>query len=187
VAAAQLVKASDDDVTWLYPGESLDAVAARWLDLGAVAVVITRGERGALAFRPGARPVERPSRKVEVVDTIGAGDAFTAGLLSALARAGVHGAAALAAAELTPAPDEAILVAALTCERAGADPPTAAEVAARRQVTEAARSRAASSPAAIRSWPRRPSTTPVRSPAARHCARPPATRTRAAAWRAGPG
>jgi fructokinase len=133
VAVAQLVKASDDDLGWLYPDDSVDAVAARWLDLGASAVVIiTRGEDGAIAFRPGAPPIERLGRAVQVVDTIGAGDAFTSGLLSALAEAGVHDAATLAAADLTAAVDEAILVAALTCERAGADPPTAAEVAARR-------------------------------------------------------
>jgi len=132
VAAAQLVKASDDDLGWLYPGESLDAVAARWLDLGPDAVVITRGAHGAVGFRPGTVPIERPGRPVEVVDTIGAGDAFTSGLLSALAAAGVHDAAALAAADLETALDEAILVAALTCERAGAEPPTAAELAARR-------------------------------------------------------
>lgn len=132
VAVAQLVKASDDDLAWLYPRDSLDTVAARWLGLGAIAVVITRGEHGAIAFRSGASPLERPGRRVDVVDTIGAGDAFTSGLLSALAGAGVHDAATLAAADLTAALDEAILVAALTCERAGADPPTAAEVAARR-------------------------------------------------------
>lgn len=132
IAAADLVKASDDDIGWLYPGEPVEAVARRWLDLGPSVVVITRGERGAIAFRPGGPPIEHPGRKVDVVDTIGAGDAFTSGLLHALARAGVHDVATLAAADLAAALDEAVLVAALTCERAGADPPTAAEVAARR-------------------------------------------------------
>jgi fructokinase len=70
---------------------------------------------------------------VRLVDTIGAGDAFTSGLLDALSRAGVRDPARLAAADLGAALDDAILVAALTCERAGADPPTAAEVARARQ------------------------------------------------------
>jgi fructokinase len=130
VAVAHLVKASDDDIGWLYPGDSEDAIAARWLALGATTVVITRGERGARAYRPGAAPLERPAREIRLVDTIGAGDAFTSGLLGALARAGVRDAPGLAAADLVEALDEAILVAALTCERAGADPPTAAELEA---------------------------------------------------------
>jgi fructokinase len=133
VAAAHLVKASDEDAAWLYPGAPLGDVAARWLGLGAAAVVLTRGERGAVGYRRGAPPVERPGRSVAVVDTIGAGDAFTSGLLGALDTAGVRDAAGLAAADLGAAIDEAILVAALTCERVGADPPTAAELAAVRQ------------------------------------------------------
>jgi fructokinase len=130
VAVAHLVKASDDDIGWLYPGDPEDEIAACWLALGATVVVITRGERGARAYRAGAAPLERPAREIRLVDTIGAGDAFTSGLLGALARTGVRDAPGLAAADLVEALDEAILVAALTCERAGADPPTAAELEA---------------------------------------------------------
>jgi fructokinase len=129
VATADLVKASDDDIAWLYPGDRPGDTARRWLGLGATAVVITRGASGAVGFRRGADPLERPVRPVQLVDTIGAGDAFTSGLLDALARAGVRDPASLAAVDLGAALDEAILVAALTCERAGADPPTAAEIA----------------------------------------------------------
>jgi fructokinase len=133
VAAAHLVKASDDDIAWLYPGAPAADIADHWLRLGATAVVITRGADGAAGFRRNAEPLERPARQVQLVDTIGAGDAFTSGLLDALARSGVRDAASLAAADLGAALDEAILVAALTCERAGADPPTAQEVARARQ------------------------------------------------------
>jgi fructokinase len=128
-ATADLVKASDDDIAWLYPGDRPGDTARRWLGLGATAVVITRGASGAVGFRRGADPLERPVRPVQLVDTIGAGDAFTSGLLDALARAGVRDPASLATVDLGAALDEAILVAALTCERAGADPPTAAEIA----------------------------------------------------------
>ncbi|HEY7046319.1 MAG TPA: carbohydrate kinase [Jatrophihabitantaceae bacterium] len=131
-AVAQLVKASEDDIAWLYPGDAAAAVATRWLALGPEAVVITRGEHGAVGYRAGADPIARAGRPIRLVDTIGAGDAFTSGLLTALATAGVHDAATLAVTDLGPALDEAILVAALTCERAGADPPTAAEVEAAR-------------------------------------------------------
>ena len=133
VAAAHLIKASDDDIAWLYPGEQPADTARRWLDLGSTAVVITRGAVGAVGYRRDADPLEQPARPVRLVDTIGAGDAFTSGLLDALARAGVRDPVSLAAADLGAALDEAVVVAALTCERAGADPPTTAELARARQ------------------------------------------------------
>jgi fructokinase len=78
--------------------------------------------------------VRRPAPPVEVVDTVGAGDAFTAGLLGALADRGALGrtyqGGRLAAVDLPAVLDRSCLVAALTCARAGADPPTRAEVQA---------------------------------------------------------
>ena len=70
--------------------------------------------------------MKRPGRTVQVVDTIGAGDAFTAGLLSGLARRELHAperVATISDAALVEVLDEAVLVSSLTCERAGADPP----------------------------------------------------------------
>ena len=128
VGIAHLVKASREDAEWLYPETSIDRIAAHWLELGALLVVITDGPDGAHVFRAGAGSMRRPGRKVAVVDTVGAGDAFTAGLLGALLRHGLHTPQRLATAApdvLTIAVDDAILVSALTCERLGADPPTA--------------------------------------------------------------
>lgn len=128
VALAHLVKASREDVEWLYPDTPLERIAAHWLDLGALLVVVTDGPDGAHVFRSGASSVSRPGRTVAVVDTVGAGDAFTSGLLGALLRHGLHTPRTLAAAApdvLATAVDDAILVSALTCERLGADPPTA--------------------------------------------------------------
>ncbi|MFF5140752.1 carbohydrate kinase [Streptomyces sp. NPDC013157] len=127
VGTAHLVKASREDVEWLYPDTPIEKTAARWLELGALLVVITDGPDGAHVYS-GAGSLSRPGRKVAVVDTVGAGDAFTAGLLGALTRHGLHSPRALAAADpgaLRIAVDDAILVSALTCERLGADPPTA--------------------------------------------------------------
>ncbi|MEU6511662.1 carbohydrate kinase [Streptomyces sp. NPDC046942] len=128
VGTAHLVKASREDVEWLYPDTPIERIAAHWLELGALLVVITDGPDGAHAFHARAGSLSRPGRKVAVVDTVGAGDAFTAGLLGALARHGLHIPQQLAAADpgvLRIAVDDAVLVSALTCERLGADPPTA--------------------------------------------------------------
>jgi fructokinase len=128
VGAAHIVKASREDVEWLYPATDIEQVSARWLELGAVLVVITDGAHGAHAFRADAARISRPGRKAAVADTVGAGDAFTAGLLGALVRHGLHTPELVARSSptvLTAALDDAILVSALTCERIGADPPIA--------------------------------------------------------------
>jgi fructokinase len=126
VRRAQIVKASREDVEWLHPDLGLDEVAARWSGLGADLVVVTDGADGASAYRRSGAPLRRPARAVTVVDTIGAGDAFTSGLLTGLVRRGLHTGGRLEAISddiLAEVVDEAALVAAITCERAGADPP----------------------------------------------------------------
>jgi fructokinase len=130
---AHLVKASEEDIGWLYPGAGYEEVARAWQRLGPRVVVITLGERGAFAVAQDAIAIHRPGRDVPIVDTVGAGDAFSAGLLDALRRGGRlgrggAGLAGLTEAELAGVVDWAILVAALTCARAGADPPTQEEV-----------------------------------------------------------
>ena len=135
VRAAHVVKASREDVEWLYPGSAVDEVATRWGRLGPKLVVLTDGADGASAFGRGRAPLRRPGREVNVVDTIGAGDAFSAGLLTGLVRRRLHRARLEGISDGTLADiiDEAVLVAALTCERAGADPPRLDEVLDRRQ------------------------------------------------------
>lgn len=130
VASAHLVRVSAEDLGWLYPREDPDAATLRWAHAGPALVVLTDGERGARAYRPG-RPVQLvPAHDVGIVDTVGAGDAFTAGLLAALAdrdRLHRHGLADLDDGELGVVLTSAGMVAALSCTRAGADPPNRAE------------------------------------------------------------
>lgn len=137
VKVAHIVKASREDLEWLYPGITADHVAARWIEFGALLVIITDGPDGADAFQPGRAVRHRPGRAVQVVDTVGAGDAFTAGLLAALVSADQHTPARvsrLTGPMLDDLVGEAILVASLTCTRQGADPPTAAAREAARLV-----------------------------------------------------
>jgi fructokinase len=134
VELADVVKVSDEDLRWIAPGEPAEGVAAGWLGAGPALVVLTRGTDGATAMARGGARVDLPARPVDVVDTVGAGDAFTAGLLDGLGRQGLLGPggpdrlAGCNATSLRGALERATVVAALTCARRGADPPTAAEV-----------------------------------------------------------
>jgi fructokinase len=126
VGSAHVVKASREDLEWLYPGRSVDESAAQWSVGGPAVVVVTDGARGATAYRQGRQPLYQAGRAVSLVDTIGAGDAFTAGMLNGLVRRGMHAPASVAElsdASLGEVLEEAVLISSVTCERAGADPP----------------------------------------------------------------
>ncbi len=132
VGLSDVVKASAEDLEWLYPGAGTDDVLRRWRELGPSVVVVTDGARGARFTAADGEIAAVPARPVRVVDTVGAGDAFMAGLINALAGQGYARSAdqRVDIDEVRRAVAEAILVAALTCARAGANPPTAAELAA---------------------------------------------------------
>lgn len=132
VTLADLVKVSEDDLRWLYPDTDVVTVARRWAASGPAVVVVTMGADGALAVAAGEQ-VRRPAVPIAVVDTVGAGDSFTAALLDWLARRDLLGAGKLARvseADLAAALDFAALVAAITCSRSGADPPRRSELEA---------------------------------------------------------
>ncbi|GAA1678684.1 carbohydrate kinase [Glycomyces endophyticus] len=130
LAFAAIVKVSDEDLAWVWPGEAPEALAESWIAKGRKLVVVTRGGDGALvwaggeSFAVGAAPVD-------MVDTVGAGDAFSGGLLDWLGRNGrlrLGDLDALTAAEAREAVGFASRVAAATCSRAGANPPRREEL-----------------------------------------------------------
>jgi fructokinase len=127
---AHIAKASDEDIAWLYPGVPVADVATRWQALGVACVIITLGADGAYLLMPDGSTHRQPGLAVPVVDTVGAGDAFTGGVLAALGAIGGLGADPLArltsvtGAEWRWVMDHATIVAALTCTRRGANPPT---------------------------------------------------------------
>ena len=129
-AMADIVKLSDEDVAWMTGKDDAKAAARKLLKQGAKLVVVTRGAWGVEAFTARDHLVS-PARKVKVVDTVGAGDTFTAGLLAALRSAKLLSKpkiAALDAGQLAAALDFAARAAAVTCSRPGADPPWAKEL-----------------------------------------------------------
>ncbi|WP_371151610.1 carbohydrate kinase family protein [Buchananella felis] len=140
VALADLVKVSDEDLAWLLgvpmdTAEQVESAARQWLELGPAIVVVTRGKHGALAVAASGACVQVPANPaVKVLDTVGAGDSFMGGLNSALWREGLLGAENRAAlrqvdqTQLASIVELAAAVADITVSRAGANPPTAAEL-----------------------------------------------------------
>lgn len=126
VAAADVVKVSDEDLAWLYPDEPDEEAAARWLGSGPGLVVVTRGADGCLALT-GRDRVRRPALPTDMVDTVGAGDAFMSGLLDGLRRA-ESAPRELSTTDVELVLHRALLVAALATSRAGANPPHVDEV-----------------------------------------------------------
>lgn len=127
---AHVVKMSDEDLSWMYPGASLDLVAERLHGLGVRLLVVTRGVQGCVLAAPGWRS-ELPAPSVPVVDTIGAGDSFMSGLLFAILASG--GDAGLRTGTMHRHQAEAwariaLRSAAITVGRAGAQPPLAEEL-----------------------------------------------------------
>jgi fructokinase len=131
IAHADIIKVSDEDLAWLTHGGDFESAAKQWIAGGTSLVVLTRGENGALAMtRTGRLEVAAP--KAKVVDTVGAGDTFNAGLLAGLDRAGLLNKTSLrdiGEDDLLPALELAAKVAAITVSRAGANPPFANEIA----------------------------------------------------------
>lgn len=130
---ADLLKVSDEDAEILEPGADAAGFAAGWLDRGLTAVVVTAGEKGATLYRAGHLPLAVPAPHVTVVDTIGAGDTFSAGLMVGLLDRDAATVEALVAAGDDLWRDclgFAAAAAAINCTRPGAAPPTLAEVKA---------------------------------------------------------
>jgi len=124
VALADLVKASDEDLESLYPGEPVEQAAHRLLELGPEAVLVTRGRHGAVWLGRGLR-VDVAATEAEVADTIGAGDTFGAAVLDALWDLDVLGGrlTGLEHAEIELVLRHAARAAAVAVTRPGADPP----------------------------------------------------------------
>ncbi len=134
IGLSDVVKASDEDVHWLYDGAAIPEVMRLWGRLGPTVVVVTRGGEGAVVAVNGV-VASLAAPTVTVADTVGAGDSFMAGLISGLLDAGLLGGtdarSALRAAgldQVRPAVERALACAAVTVSRAGANPPRRDEI-----------------------------------------------------------
>jgi fructokinase len=118
-ALSAVIKVSDDDLAWLFPGQAIDDVANRWINDGAFLVVVTRGVNGLVGYTADGR-VEVPGVKVDVVDTVGGGDTVGAIVVEAML---AHGLIELRGDLLRSVLTRAAAAAAITCSRKGAQPP----------------------------------------------------------------
>ncbi len=130
LAYADIVKASDEDIDLLYGEHDLASAARTWLQRGPKLLIITCGEKGPLAAF-GDMILDRPAPRIDVVDTVGAGDTFHAGLLAWLDANNLltpGGVAGLNETQVTAVLDFAAAAAAIVCTRRGANPPSWGEV-----------------------------------------------------------
>ncbi len=125
VAISACVKVSDDDLYWLYPDEKIESVVNRWLSDGVALVVVTYGAKGITGYTSSGS-VAVDAVKVEVVDTVGAGDTVGAVLVEAIIEKGLSN---LTGDLLRNALARAAGAAAITCSRTGARPPSKMELA----------------------------------------------------------
>jgi fructokinase len=135
---SHMIKASDDDINWLYklePGSNVDQIAWDWIGDSAKIVFVTRGGDGASIYRKNKTKLDVQSRKVKVQDSVGAGDTFCANSLAQLQQISALGSgaferlAALTDKQLVDIAKVSSVAASMTCEKTGAEPPTEFELA----------------------------------------------------------
>ena len=133
IQLAHIVKASDDDLAWLFPERTPDETAGSWASAGHF-VIMTRGADGATLFLPSGETLSVSAPVITLVDTVGAGDSFLGATLYGLQQHGALGrnAGTLLAAVSVDNWRELLTLAArvgaITCSRAGCNPPTLAEL-----------------------------------------------------------
>jgi fructokinase len=129
---SHIIKASDEDLEWLDPERTPEETAIEWSKNKLV--LITKGSEGVDVYKDGSKLFNVPSRKIKVVDTVGAGDTFTANLLAQLLENNhlgenpTHKLMNIKDEDLHTYVHIAGIAASINCERAGAEPPTKSDL-----------------------------------------------------------
>jgi len=123
-AISAVIKVSEDDLSWLYPEQDQIAIAEEWIKGGSTLVIITKGSYGIIGVTKDD-VVSVPGVKIEVVDTVGAGDTVGAIVVEAIVERGLE---VITGDVLREVLVRATKAAAITCSRAGANPPTHDEI-----------------------------------------------------------
>jgi fructokinase len=124
VEISSAVKVSDEDLNWLYSGKPIDEIVGKWLEVGVQLVVVTLGDKGVTAYRK-SEEISVDAIKVDVADTVGAGDTVGAVLVEAIVKNGLD---RLTGEVLKTMLNRAVKAAAITVSRTGANPPSKDEI-----------------------------------------------------------
>jgi fructokinase len=124
VAISSVVKVSDEDLIWLYPGKAINEIVNNWIEVGVELVVVTLGDKGIIAYRMNEQ-ISVDAVKVVVADTVGAGDTVGAVLVEAIVNNGLD---KLTGKVLKSMLNRATKAAAITVSRTGANPPSKEEI-----------------------------------------------------------
>jgi fructokinase len=124
LSISSAVKVSDEDLNWLYPGKAIVKVVNEWLEVGVQLVVVTLGDKGIVAYRKNEQ-ISVDAIKVDVADTVGAGDTVGAILVEAIVNIGLD---KLTGEVLETMLNRASKAAAITVSRTGANPPSKGEI-----------------------------------------------------------
>ena len=124
VSISSVIKVSDEDLKWLYPSLEIERVVSNWITKGPSLIVVTYGDKGLVGYRVGEK-VSVDAVKVEVADTVGAGDTVGAILVEAIVKDGLD---TLSGVRLEMMLKRAAKAAAITVSRSGANPPTLKEI-----------------------------------------------------------
>ena len=132
ISRTDILKVSDEDLNWIHQAPvSLAQKAKALLDKGPTLVIVTRGGEGATGYLKGSEKIDVPAERVQIVDTVGAGDTFNAGVIAKLSARGLltkDRLASLSPKDVQEALSFGAKVAAVTVSRAGANPPWADEL-----------------------------------------------------------
>ena len=124
VAISSVIKVSDEDLNWLYPGKVIDEIVNKWLEVGVQLIAVTLGDKGITAYRKNEK-ISVDAVKVVVADTVGAGDTVGAILVEAIIKNGLD---RLTGEVLNTMLNRAMKAAAITVSRTGANPPNKEEI-----------------------------------------------------------
>lgn len=128
---SHVVKASDEDLNWIFSNNNTQDSAMKIINSGASLVIVTLGKKGAIAVNKNHEIIEVLAKDIDVIDTIGAGDTFAAALIAQLLEKSWINENALEnlnRADLTEILTNCSMAAAITCSRQGANPPRRHEV-----------------------------------------------------------
>jgi fructokinase len=132
ISSSDILKVSDEDLDWIVAsGSSINEKIEKLHNLGAKLIIVTKGAEGVAAYVKNKKVINLPAQKVNVIDTVGAGDTFNAGFLAKLSKLKLLSKSNiknLSSKQISMALEYGIKAASITVSRKGANPPLLSEI-----------------------------------------------------------